>query len=277
MVLALILLSLGFSITIFEKFIRKKDGDSEYDKFPPLVRYLLLGIQILTFFVGGYLLIQSDADSRHEKEDLRAKALRDSIELQKKWTFDTTRLKQIIDSSELIIQKNNENLNQSNKVLGASNTAIKRADDIYKNLTGGESYCYIDLSFYVRTNQPVLSLIHSGKIVLRNISITIDDLGRRVFLIDNVAHKDYSSPLVSGIIKSTMYGQSYPALYPNTSTDISIPIEQGQKDISLMIWIQLDNGLVFETLEAHNIYSDKRTGKYEVKRGNKLLKKYEIK
>ena len=98
-----------------------------------------------------------------------------------------------------------------------------------------------------------------------------DDEGRRGALIENLAKNDFQSPLIPQIINNTMYGFTYPALYPNTQFPLNIPIEGNQNEIRFRIWINLDNGPLFQYLTVQNFRKSNRIYKYEVKRGDKVL------
>jgi hypothetical protein len=75
-------------------------------------------------------------------------------------------------------------------------------------------------------------------------------------------------------IETSGKGQISATVHPNTYSELSIPFEPNQTDINLIVWIYQDNGMIFETLEAHNLNDTTRTVKYEVRSGNHLLKKY---
>jgi hypothetical protein len=114
-------------------------------------------------------------------------------------------------------------------------------------------------------------LRHVGSTPLKNVQVTIEDLARRLFLIEKIAKNDYSSPLVSEISDSTYYNIEYPSIYPSTILEIPIPVEIGQNDIRMRIWINLNNGRLFETIEVNNFREKNRTYKLELKRGDKVL------
>ena len=171
----------------------------------------------------------------------------------------------IENQAETIDKLRNENADLYAKLATASK-------EIYTKITGGDSYCVFEVFFDARTNKPAFNLRLVGNTPLKNVQVTIEDLARRGFLIENTANNDYSSPLISQIANNTFYGLEYPSIYPNTSIEnIPIPVENGQKDIRMRIWIYLDNGGLFETLEVINFREKSRTYKLELKRGDKIL------
>lgn len=149
------------------------------------------------------------------------------------------------------------------------------SNDIYQRITGGESYCVLEVFFMGEKGTPFFMLSHRGEIPLKNVQLSIEDLGRRVFLIETEANGDPSLPVVSEIIKKTHYDFSHPSIYPKTTiTNIPIPIEEGQEDIRLDLWINLDNGSLHETLEVNSFRSnDEREYNLILKRGDEVIEK----
>lgn len=190
----------------------------------------------------------------HQNQELKLK----SVELSQK----------IEAQAKTIDELRKENTQLYSKLSAASN-------QIYTQITGGNSYCIFEVFFEVKSNTPFFNLRIVGDTPLKNVQLTIDDLARRVFLIKTLAKDDFSSPLISKIAFDTMYGLEFPSIYPGTSVEnIRIPVEQGQKDINMKMWIHLENGGLFETLEVLNFRDDKaRTYKLELKRGDKILEK----
>ncbi len=150
-------------------------------------------------------------------------------------------------------------------------SSSEKTDKILTNITGGDSYCVFEVYFKPRSKQPIFMLRHVGSTPLKNVQVTIEDLARRLFLIEKIAKNDYSSPLVSEISDSTYYNIEYPSIYPSTILEIPIPVEIGQNDIRMRIWINLNNGRLFETIEVNNFREKNRTYKLELKRGDKVL------
>jgi hypothetical protein len=144
--------------------------------------------------------------------------------------------------------------------------------EIYSRITGGDSYCVFEV-FFDGANKPLFNLKLVGTTPLKNVTVTIQDLARRVFLIERTAKNDWSSPLVPQINSNTTYGLQYPSIYPNTSIEnIPIPVEDDQKDIRMIIWIYLDNGGLFETLEVSNFRDNRnRNHKLELRKGDEIL------
>ena len=146
--------------------------------------------------------------------------------------------------------------------------------EINNFVTGGDSYCLFEVFFDVMSKKPQFVLRHKGKTVLRNVSITIHDLARRVYMLEHLAKNDNNSPLIPDILKNTIYGLSYPSQYPNSLVHISIPVEENQNDLKLHIWVYLENGNLFETLEVKNFKNDNRVYELELKKGDIILEKH---
>mgnify|MGYP001338065090 CR=1 FL=1 len=242
----------------------------------PMYLNVIAGLIILigTFF--GLFGKQLQDQSSSEKSDKILKTGETTNEKVNSLTVQNTELKtQAVELNNKIDAQANtiDNLRAENADLYSKLSAASK--DIYDKITGGESYCVFEVFFDAMSNKPAFNLRHIGNTPLKNVQVTIEDLARRVFLIDNLAKNDYKSPLISQIANNTFYGLEYPSLYPSTSVEnIPIPVENGQKDIRMRIWIHLDNGNLFETLEVSNFDDDKkRVYKLELKRGDKVLEK----
>ena len=147
------------------------------------------------------------------------------------------------------------------------------SSQIYKQVTGGNSYCVIEPSFNAANNQLSFSLKHMGETPLRNVQVTIEDEGRRAYLIQTQANNDYGSSLANKISKETSYGFEFNSINPNTIRNIQIPVENNQPEIRMRIWMFLDNGTVFEYLQISNLMDNvKRKIHLELKRGDETLK-----
>jgi hypothetical protein len=179
----------------------------------------------------------------------------------------TTLTSKIDTQANTIDKLRTENADLYSKLAGQSK-------EIYNQVTGGDSYCVFEVFFDNETNKPAFNLKHVGKTVLRNVIVSIEDYARRAFLVQTLAKNDWSSPLVSDIINKTHYQLEYPSLYPTTSVEnIGIPIEEGQQNIKMSIWIHLDNGQLFETLDVENFKQKNMSYKLELKKGDKVLEK----
>jgi hypothetical protein len=135
--LALFMLSISFLAFLFEKVLKKRDGESEYKKFPFWVRFFLLAFQVILFGLGCYLIFDNDSNSKiekaqlkHEKDSLRTKSQSDSVALHNKWVFDSSRLKEIIGTTEKITSMVNNNLNRAQRSLKMSESLLKNINNI---------------------------------------------------------------------------------------------------------------------------------------------------
>jgi len=143
--------------------------------------------------------------------------------------------------------------------------------NLYSKLTGGDSYCKIEVTFNATTNKPSFRLMHIGDSPLQNFNISIEDYGRRGYFMKQMSKSELNSPLLSQIVEKTRYSFHFASLQPSTATEINIPVEQNQTDINLKIFFYLNNGEIVETLNVQNINTDKRIFKIEIKRGDKVL------
>jgi len=180
-----------------------------------------------------------------------------------------TGLSEKMESQSKMIDK----LREENTDLYAKLAAASKS--LYDQMTGGDSYCIFEVSFDVFTNKPRFNLTTVGKISLKNVHITIDDLARRSTIFANAQKNGLPPPTTSQIMNTTFLGLEFSSLPPNTSTnEIPILIEEGQKDIRMKISMFSDNGALFETLEVLNFRDvNTRKVKIEVKKGDKVLYK----
>jgi hypothetical protein len=232
----------------------------------PIHINVISGLIILlgTFF--GLFGKQLQDKSSSEKSDRILQTGESTIEKVDSLTFQNQELANKIEvQAQTIDSLRVENSDLYSKLADASK-------DIYTKITGGESYCYI-LPLFGEKGKPQFILKHEGNTALKNVQITIEDLARRMHLIKNSNQTDYFSPTFLKIMDETSYGFEHASLYPQTAVvNISIPIEEGQNDINLRIWIHLDNGSLFQTLEVKNFQSKNRSLKSELRRGNQVLK-----
>lgn len=163
--------------------------------------------------------------------------------------------------------------NQANKIdsLREENTDLhlklaKASETIFGQVTGGDSYCKLDVSF-LRTGEPFFMFEHVGKYPLKAVPITIEDFGRRITLMKGITNP---ASLLE-IVKNTTYSHTE-SFYPGAAQiDFKIPIESNQADIDLRITFFLPNGHVSEHLEVKNFSSKDRTLKLEIRRDNEIL------
>jgi len=141
MTLALIMLTISFLTFLFEKVFKKRDGQSELTKYQKWIRYFLFAFQVILFIVGGFLIIINDSNSRieqanlkHEKDSLKEKSRIDSVALQKKWEFDSTRLLDIVNRTQNITSKVGENLLQVESALKTSKFLLQNVNVIDTSL-----------------------------------------------------------------------------------------------------------------------------------------------
>ena len=224
----------------------------------PIDFIFLFGIlgAICTAFALYYTWRQNRLSS-----DKTTKTLENTTELLQE---NKTLKEQVQIQSSKIDELRSENNELSSKLMDKSL-------DIFNNLTGGDSYCVLEVFFDAISGKPTFSLRHEGKIPLKNVQLSIEDAARRVCLINSRVNRDFDSPEMSKIVSETYYNFSFPSLYPNTQVNIDIPIEAEQTEIRMRIWIHLDNGNLFELLEVKNLRENKKSQKLELKRGEKVL------
>lgn len=208
----------------------------------------------------GVILANDEINSLHKENDqLRIHA--------------SESLEKLIEQS-----KSMDSLRQENTALYEK--LAQKSNAIYQNIIGGDSYCYLRLLFH--RMEPEFMLVHEGSNTLRNVHIEIEDYARRVFLWDkylgkNFIYNDSTSKILNDISNKTHYSFQYQSIYPNTAIQqFPIPIEPGQTEIRMQIWINLENGLLIENLDMPDSRDKKHRHRLEVRKGEKKLMTHTI-
>ena len=123
-------LGLSFLAFLFEKLSKKKDGESDLGKYSKTTRIILLILQVGGVIWATVAIVKNDSDNKGEKDALKLKNKTDSTLLAHRWIFDTTRLKEIIESTDTLSLKSKENLEQTNKTIRSSSVLLSKLEDI---------------------------------------------------------------------------------------------------------------------------------------------------
>ncbi len=153
---------------------------------------------------------------------------------------------------------------KSDKILNTTN-------EVYRKITGGDSYCVINVTFDEANNEPYFFLTLHGNTSLKNVNIKIEDYARRVYLVKKLANNDFYSPIGKKIVEETKYNFEIASLYPNTLSEIPIQIEDGQTNIIMGIWFFIDSGIIYEDIKIINFKSKNRVYSLVVKKDNKVI------
>lgn len=244
--LAVILVIIGFVILAIGLFYTSKI-------FRPMHFNLIAGL--IALLVTGFALF--------------GKLLQDKVSLEKSDKILQTgqQTNQKIDTLEnqnQELKEKLENQQQTIKQLRDENTELhlkvaKISSEIYSNITGGNSYCVVYPAFSYKGTEFYIMLI--GDTPLRDVQISIDDIGRRRFLTSkmNISHLELDDKKkvdeLFKVIPKTQYFLSLESVYPNIMNFISIPVEKEQEEVDLLIRINQPNGKTEQLLEIKNLKS----------------------
>lgn len=127
--------ALTFIYIVIEKFTKtSKDDKSDFQKATRFGRTLI----ILSLLALGLGILQTWTDDSKSEQSMRraaAQRAKDSTLLAARWTFDTIKFKQLLDTSEVIIKNSMANLEKANKSLSISSALLNTAEVQQKSIS----------------------------------------------------------------------------------------------------------------------------------------------
>jgi hypothetical protein len=90
-----------------------------------------------------------------------------------------------------------------------SDRLLTTTQNTYDQVTGGESYCLLEVTIEKISKNPMCFLRHVGNNSLTNIQLSIDDQARRACLMHNFLQKNPNLMIPSTIINATNYNYSH--------------------------------------------------------------------
>ncbi|GEM_PF-2832030 len=143
-----------------------------------------------------------------------------------------------------------------------------------KQITGGDSYCSMVVSFNPKTNKPRFDLNHVGDTKIEKVQIIIVDSGK-LNAINHLASTDLTTFLEE--YKKCMSKFNFDILYPNTvRTDIPITLDQNLKDIELSFEIRFGNRVLHQTIHVNEYKTSNRVIKSKLVENDKVIIESEI-
>jgi hypothetical protein len=247
------LLILGFMILSAGLFFALKT-------FKPMHFNLIAGLiaVLITVFALFGRLMQDKSSS--EKSDLILKSGEQTGEKIDSLKFQNAELNTKLEKQSETI----DNLRKENTDLHSKLSQV--SGKIYSKVTGGDSYCVVKPMFSDNENPKYLIQL-IGDVALKEVQISIDDIGRRASLLNSVKNIDEKIEEIFQILEETKYSFSM-SLYPETARILSIPMEVNQRDIDLLIRIYQDNGTTEQLLKVPEFRSKNRKIENTVKRNN---------
>lgn len=206
---------------------------------PNFVIALGAGISIL----GGYLASKKadkDAEESGKKVDL-IKNLSEEIKILSNINNDFAR-------ENITFSKNNEEHLKQVK---------DKADQINKEVTGGDSYCRVFLSFIYNTNKPHCLLALQGDTKLENVNMTITD-NKKLLSILHLATTMPADDFLK-LHSSCSFTYFYKILYPKTGIpNVQLNLDEQFDDIDLIFDIRFGNRHTIQRIIAEK-YKNENT------------------
>lgn len=216
-------------------------------------QYVVIAGALISCLGGWMASIESDlkANEQTQKVDLVAKL---SAEIKNLSTINKNLGEQNIEYSknnELFVKQIND-----------------KADELNKQITGGESYCSFIVVFN-RLNKPNVHLLHFGDTKLENITIQILD-NEKLQSINHLAMEDRD-----------LFNLEYPKCYTNTFVkvlyketilpDFVIPFDESRNNIELYITIRFANRVLQQHIKVKDYKSATRKIENTLQENGKII------
>lgn len=134
----------------------------------------------------------------------------------------------------------------------------EKTDELNRQVTGGDSYPYLDVAFNRGDNKILLNVYNKGDVKLENVNMEIRDNVKRNYLL--------SLEKVNLVeINSEKYSKFFEVLYPNNSTnEFDFNLDEKFDNIELGIDFKFGNRHIIQYIFVYN-YKDSNTRLGEVK------------
>lgn len=144
-----------------------------------------------------------------------------------------------------------------------------------KQITGGNSYCSMIVTFNSNTNQPRFDLNHVGDTKIEKVQITVVDSGK-LNSINHLAATDLATFMTE--YKKCASRFNFDILYPNTiRPNIPIKLDENLDNIELAFEIRFANRVLNQTIHVENYKSLNRVIKSKLIENDKVIIESEIK
>ncbi|MEL1254504.1 hypothetical protein AAEO57_12010 [Flavobacterium sp. DGU38] len=145
----------------------------------------------------------------------------------------------------------------------------EKADELSRQVTGGDSYPYFDVAFNRGDNKIVLNVYNSGDIKLENVNMEIRDNIKRNYLLslEKVNLEE---------INSEKYSKFFEVLYPNNSTnEFDFNLDEKFENIELGIDFKFGNRHIVQYVFVSNYKNlNTRYGEVKIVENNKVILHY---
>lgn len=169
-----------------------------------------------------------------------------------------------------LLTKETKKLAEINNIFGKQNNEYSRnneffvkqlqekADELNRQVTGGDSYPYFDVAFNRGDNEILLNVYNGGDVKLENVNMEIRDNVKRNYLLS-------SEKMNLAEISSEKYSKFFKVLYPNNSTnEFNFNLDKKFDNIELGIDFKFNNRHIVQYISIYN-YKNSNTRFGEIK------------
>lgn len=220
--------------------------------------------------LGFYLnyIYQSQSKDKQEKIESLNQEIDTKVEINQTLNNQILELsKSLNDISHEIKKISKENQDLTGKNIGLVEKTVEISELIKNIQTGGNSYCVVEPMF-MGNNILQLMVHHSGKYVLRSVSINIVDKTKEKKMFDEISAQrgtvsdQIFNSLMINFHQSTKYTSTHRLgnLSPNTGKVIYlIPLDKNINKINLWIKIFAENGSFNQYLKIVDLWGERKT------------------
>lgn len=180
-----------------------------------------------------------------------------------------------------LLSRETKKLAEINNIFGQQNIEYSRnneffvkqlqekADELNKQITGGDSYPYFDVAFNRGDNKILLNVYNRGDVKLENVNMEIRDNVKRNYLL--------SLEKVNLVeINNEKYSKFFEVLYPNNSTnEFDFNLDEKFDNIELSIDFKFGNRHIIQYIFVYNYKnSNTRLGEIKIEEKGKTILHY---
>lgn len=205
---------------------------------------LLVGLSLLVTAWTVYKDDQSQQDARLQAVSLR-KELEDARnEAKNRDAVLRTNDSDLLAKSQTIIDKTEKIADLRRELAASSRESLQQ-------ITGGNSYCYLEVSFAKQSDKADLILLHKGRYPLYDLQLMVRDLGAFEELMK------MGSPGMEAILKSQLFNtKNVGELPPNKVLLVGQLDLKGYEIKRYLIQIEARNGTFFQPLRLRKVNGD---------------------
>jgi hypothetical protein len=154
-----------------------------------------------------------------------------------------------------------------------------KSTEIIDNVTGGDSYCYLQIHFLQKNHTIYVDLLHKGEYPLYDVQVQIEDLGTRALLLNAIQlnpeieqeRAEYEEYLKDFIKKTTVFVNVGNVAADSEVLLDEITLPETVNHISWQVRILAKNGEFFQRIEIMDIWEKSQSYAMQVVKDGKIL------